>query len=91
GPKGEVWQVMDDLPSLMDDCRAILSPKADFMILTAYAIRASFFMAHEMMRDRVSDMGGTLTSGELVLAQNPKEAREDHRRLSTSLYSRWEA
>lgn len=91
GPKGEVWQVMDDLPGLMDDCRAILSPKADFMILTAYAIRASFFMAHEMMRDRVNDMGGTLTSGELVLTQTSEDASEDCRRLSTSLYSRWEA
>lgn len=91
GPKGEVWQVMDDLPGLMDDCSAILAPKADFMILTAYAIRASFFMAHEMMRDRVSDMGGTLTSGELVLTQSSEDAHEDKRRLSTSLYSRWEA
>lgn len=91
GPKGEVWQVMDDLPGLLDDCRAILSPNPEFMILTAYAIRASFYMAHEMMRDRVSDLGGTLTSGELVLTQTPEDASDDSRRLSTSLYSRWEA
>ncbi|PCJ84990.1 MAG: SAM-dependent methyltransferase [Hyphomicrobiales bacterium] len=88
GPKGEVWQIMDDLPGLLDDCTQILSPKADFMILSAYAIRASFFMTHEMMRDRLSDRAGTLTSGELVLVQN-SEAND--RRLSTSLYSRWEA
>jgi 23S rRNA (cytosine1962-C5)-methyltransferase len=93
GPKGEVWQVMENLPDLMDDCRAILSPKADFMILTAYAIRASFFMAHEMMRDRIDDMGGTLTSGELVLTEQLSKAAEAQvaRRLSTSMYSRWEA
>lgn len=93
GPKGEVWQVMEDLPGLMDDCRAILAPKADFMILTAYAIRASFFMAHELMRDRVGDMSGTLTSGELVLTeQTPQSAQAQYtRRLSTSMYSRWEA
>ena len=107
GPKGEVWQVMEDLPGLMDDCRAILSPKADFMILTAYAIRASFFMAHELMRDRFGGRGGSLTSGELVLMESafedPGDARsdrnqtapggstDDSRRLSTSLYSRWEA
>jgi 23S rRNA (cytosine1962-C5)-methyltransferase len=93
GPKGEVWQVMESLPGLMDDCREILSPKADFMILTAYAIRASFFMAHEMMRDRISDMGGTLTSGELVLTEQISETADAQaaRRLSTSMYSRWEA
>lgn len=93
GPKGEVWQVMDNLPGLMDDCRAILAPKADFMILTAYAIRASFFMAHELMRDRVGDMDGTLTSGELVLKQHGSDGDENStaRKLSTSLYSRWEA
>lgn len=93
GPKGEVWQVMDDLPGLMDGCRAILAPKADFMILTAYAIRASFFMAHELMRDRVGDMGGTLTSGELVLTDQTSKGLTDQntRMLSTSMYSRWEA
>lgn len=93
GPKGEVWQVMENLPGLMDDCRAILAPKADFMILTAYAIRASFFMAHELMRDRVGDMDGSLTSGELVLTEQPSEGAkaQNTRRLSTSMYSRWEA
>lgn len=93
GPKGEVWQVMEDLPGLMDECRGILAPKADFMILTAYAIRASFFMAHELMRDRVDDRGGTLTSGELVLREQAPDGAhvQDARRLSTSLYSRWEA
>ena len=85
GPKGEIWNVMEDLPPLLEGCASILAPNANFMILSAYAIRASFFMTHELMCDKLGDRNGTLTSGELILKQ------ADERRMSTSLFSRWEA
>ncbi len=46
GPKGEVWQLFEDLPRLTALCRAILSPKPLAVVLTAYSIRASFFSIH---------------------------------------------
>ena len=47
GPKGEVWRLFEDLPGLLRSCRAILKPDG-FVILTAYAVRASFVSFHEL-------------------------------------------
>lgn len=84
GPNGEVWQLFDNLPQMVDMCRAILSKDALSMVLTAYSIRASFFAIHELMRDRLTGRGGTIESGELILRE-----RSADRALSTSLFSRW--
>ncbi|WP_049792687.1 class I SAM-dependent methyltransferase [Polymorphum gilvum] len=84
GPKGEVWDLFTDLPEMLAMLRQLLSPDALFMILTAYAIRASFLSIHELMAETLAQQGGLLESGELVI-------REENgtRCLSTSLFSRW--
>ncbi|WP_376709403.1 class I SAM-dependent methyltransferase [Pseudochrobactrum lubricantis] len=84
GPNGEVWQLFDNLPQMVDMCRAILSPDALSVVLTAYSIRASFFAIHELMRDRFTGRGGVIESGELILRERSAE-----RALSTSMFSRW--
>jgi 23S rRNA (cytosine1962-C5)-methyltransferase len=84
GPKGEVWQLFDDLPALVDICRSILTPKPLAVVLTAYSIRASFFAIHALMRDSFAGMGGCVESGELVIRE-----KSAGRALSTSLFSRW--
>jgi 23S rRNA (cytosine1962-C5)-methyltransferase len=86
GPKGEVWQLFEDLPALADLCRAILTPRPLAVVLTAYSIRASFFAIHGLMRDTFAGMGGTVESGELVIRE-----KSAGRALSTSLFSRWVA
>ncbi|HET9534641.1 MAG: class I SAM-dependent rRNA methyltransferase [Mesorhizobium sp.] len=86
GPKGEVWQLFDDLPALTDICRSILTPKPLAVVLTAYSIRASFFAIHALMRDAFAGMGGTVESGELIIRE-----KAAGRALSTSLFSRWVA
>jgi len=86
GPKGEVWQLFEDLPALVDTCREILTPKPLAVVLTAYSIRASFFAIHALMRDAFAGMGGAVESGELVIVE-----KAAGRRLSTSLFSRWVA
>ncbi|WP_027056618.1 class I SAM-dependent rRNA methyltransferase [Mesorhizobium erdmanii] len=84
GPKGEVWQLFEDLPALTDLCRAILTPKPLAVVLTAYSIRASFFAIHALMRDTFAGMGGRVESGELIIRE-----KSAGRALSTSLFSRW--
>jgi len=86
GPKGEVWQLFDDLPRLVELCRAILTPDPLAVVLTAYSIRASFFAIHALMRDAFAGMGGRVESGELVIREEVAG-----RALSTSLFSRWVA
>ena len=86
GPKGEVWQLFEDLPELVETCREILSPKPLAVVLTAYSIRSSFFSIHTLMRDAFAGMGGRVESGELVIRE-----KSAGRALSTSLFSRWVA
>ena len=57
------------------------------LVLTAYSIRASFYSLAALMADHCRGLGGRIESGELVI----REAGEEPRLLSTSLYSRWVA
>ena len=84
GPKGEVWQLFEDLPAMTNLCRDILTAKPLAVVLTAYSIRASFFAIHALLRDAFAGMGGTVESGELVIRE-----KSAGRALSTSLFSRW--
>jgi len=86
GPKGEVWQLFEDLPQMVANCRALLSDRALALVLTAYSIRASFFAIHTLMRDTCAGLGGRVESGELVIRD-----KAANRALSTSLFSRWVA
>jgi 23S rRNA (cytosine1962-C5)-methyltransferase len=86
GPRGEVWQLFEHLPALVDVCREILTSQPLAVVLTAYSIRASFFSIHALVRDRFAGMGGTVESGELVIRE-----KSAGRTLSTSLFSRWVA
>ncbi|MDQ0472592.1 class I SAM-dependent methyltransferase [Labrys wisconsinensis] len=86
GPNGEVWDLFTDLPHMLELTRAVLVEKPSFVIVTAYAIRASFIAIHELAREVFSDLGGRLESGELAVREEG-----GGRLLSTSLYSRWSA
>ena len=85
GPKGEVWQLFEDLPFLLDQVRQLVSDKPLGVVLTAYSIRASFFSLSALMAESFRGMGGTVESGELVI----REENAEPRLLSTSLFSRW--
>lgn len=81
GPKGEVWDIFRDLPEMLALCRGLLKP-GGFLILTVYAIRASFLSMHRLTEDV---LGPHVRSGELALRQ------EGGGLLATSLFSRWTA
>ena len=89
GPNGEVWQLFDHLPLMLDVCRELLAPKAVGLVLTAYSIRASFYSIHELMRETMRGKGGLVESGELVIREAGLDGRTPGRALSTSLFSRW--
>ncbi|WP_019994935.1 class I SAM-dependent methyltransferase [Aureimonas ureilytica] len=85
GPKGEVWQIFEDLPYLLMLMRQLLSERPLALVLTAYSIRSSFYSLAALMGEQCRGLGGAIESGELVI----REAGEDARLLSTSLFSRW--
>ncbi len=84
GPKGETWHLFENLPEMLHLCRKLFSDNPLFAVLTAYAIRASFYATHEIMQQVFAGFGGQLQSGELILREEKSQ-----RMLSTSLYSRW--
>lgn len=84
GPQGQVWELFESLPALLADCRQLLSPQPLFVIMTAYAIRASALSAYYALEEMLAGLGGTLTTGELALSE-----RSAGRLLSTAIYARW--
>ena len=84
GPKGEVWQLLEDLPYLLDDVRALQSDRPIMTVLTSYAIRMSHFAIHEAMQEVFAGKAGRIESGELILRQEA-----GNRALSTSMFSRF--
>lgn len=89
GPNGEVWELFEHLPLMLDVCRELLSKNSVGLVLTAYSIRASFYSIHELMRETMRGAGGTIESGELVLRETGLDGQSRGRALSTSLFSRW--
>jgi 23S rRNA (cytosine1962-C5)-methyltransferase len=79
GPKNEVWELFQNLPEMLRLCRELLKPEG-FLILTAYAIRASFLSLHRLSEEL---LGPGVESGELALKDQSGGL------LATSLFSRW--
>jgi 23S rRNA (cytosine1962-C5)-methyltransferase len=84
GPQGQVWELFESLPEFLGDCRKLLSDRPLFVILTAYAIRASALSIYYAMQDMTAGLEGELSTGELALSE-----RSAGRLLSTAIYSRW--
>jgi 23S rRNA (cytosine1962-C5)-methyltransferase len=86
GPAGQVWEFFESLPELLDNCRMILSDRPLFVLMTAYAIRASALSIHYALAEALGKVPGKLTTGELVLREHSAG-----RLLSLAIFSRWQA
>jgi 23S rRNA (cytosine1962-C5)-methyltransferase len=84
GPKGEVWEFFESIPVLLNECRALLGNKPLFLIITAYAIRASALSLYYVLDELMSGQAGLVDAGELVLQDKSGE-----RLLSMAIYARW--
>jgi 23S rRNA (cytosine1962-C5)-methyltransferase len=86
GPEGQVWEFFKALPELLRDCRRLLSQKPLFIVITAYAIRASALSLYYPLGEMFAGLGGRLSAGELALVE-----RSAGRLLSTAIFARWQA
>lgn len=84
GPKGEVWEAYKSLPRLLQACAGILSDRPLFVILTAYAIKASAIHMAETLSEVTRRFGGSMEMGELVTPE-----RSAGRLLSQAVFARW--
>ena len=86
GPGGEVWKLLEDLPLLLADCAALLSPNASFLLLNAYAERISGLSMASLMQGLLEGRGGRIDWGELALMEQGSE-----RGIGLSFFARWSA
>jgi 23S rRNA (cytosine1962-C5)-methyltransferase len=85
GPKGEVWEFYKLLPMLLADCRPLMSRQARFIILTAYAVKASAITLRQALEEMMAEWGGQVAAGEVTLAEQGAG-----RLLSMAIYARWQ-
>jgi 23S rRNA (cytosine1962-C5)-methyltransferase len=84
GPKGEVWEFYKLLPELLQACRQVLSAQPRFVIITAYAVKASALTLFYAVNEIMQDAQGQTEAGEVVL-----EEKSAGRLLSMAIFARW--
>lgn len=84
GPKNEVWNLFDDLGPLLNDVAALTARENAFVLLTAYAIRASALSMARVMADAMPK--GRISAGELALREEASG-----RLLPTSMFALWQS
>lgn len=89
GPDGEVWQLFEDLAPMLRSCRDLLVDEPLFLVLTVYAMRASYAAFHELAAEIFAPRAGRIDSGELFLTEAPAPGTDVVRRLATSLFVRF--
>lgn len=84
GPDGSVWRLYEHLPELLRLCAGLLSDRAGFLLLNAYAERVSgLSLAHAVAAH--APPGGRLDWGELALVEDAP----DPRAVGLSFFARW--
>ena len=92
GTKGEVWRMQDDIAPLLATLKNLLADEPLFIVLTSYAIRASFLALHHLLADACAELGGSVQSGELAIQEHRHDAgHERGRRIGQAIFARWQS
>ncbi|WP_265569386.1 class I SAM-dependent methyltransferase [Sphingomicrobium nitratireducens] len=84
GPKGERWQLEDDLAPLVRDCAQLLDDKSRFMILTVYAVRMSALAIGELVKQATAHLPGRVEMGEMAIREEARGLP-----LPTAIFARY--
>lgn len=84
GPTGEVWDFNKDFPTLLANCKQILSDSPIFILVNAYAISSSSITLANTLNDYFGNLGGGIENGELTIKE-----KSAGRLLSTGIWARW--
>jgi 23S rRNA (cytosine1962-C5)-methyltransferase len=84
GPTGEVWRLEENLAPLLIDCRKLLDENSRYLVLTVYAVRMSALAIGELVKQTLSDLGGTVEMGEMSVREEVRGLL-----LPTAIFARW--
>jgi len=82
-PSGKIWKFNEQMPALVRDCVALLSDRARFLIINAYATNTSELAIKNLLEDALGARSGTVEAGQLCLKQ------KSGRLVSTGNFTRW--
>jgi len=85
GPGGEIWKFESDIEGLLERCTAQLSEDPLFFLITAYNMNIRPFDLGKMLQKKLSFLGGDIYCGNLI-----QQERSAGRKVSQSIYARWE-
>jgi 23S rRNA (cytosine1962-C5)-methyltransferase len=84
GPKGEIWEFYKLIPELLEACREAFGSQPRFLLLTAYAVKASAVTLYHAVEEMMQSWKGRTEAGEVVLVD-----QSAGRSLSTAIFARW--
>ncbi len=67
GAKGEVFKIEAQLIQLLDNCRQLLTPKPQFLLLSCHTPGLTPTGLENLLRQTLKDLKGTIDSGEMLL------------------------
>lgn len=84
GPKGELWKIENDLPTLFDLCQLALSESPIFFLVNGYASGYSSIAYQNNLSAIFKGRGGETEIGELAIRET-----ESKRLLPAGIFARW--
>ena len=69
GPKGEVWEFYKLIPELLQPAARCSAEQPRFVLLTAYAVKASALTLHYALEEMMAGCHGQTDAGEIVLEE----------------------
>lgn len=84
GAKGEVFKIEEDLPGIMDNCRALLSDDPLFVLFSCHTPGFSPLVMHHLLSQMLSGLSGSIDIGEMVL-----KGKQTVLPLPSGTYARW--
>jgi 23S rRNA (cytosine1962-C5)-methyltransferase len=84
GAKGEIFKIEDDLPLILENCRALLSSKPMFVLFSCHTSGFTPIVMNHLMHQMMKGLKGNIDSGEMIL-----EGKEGVFSLPSGTFARW--
>jgi len=82
GTKGEQYKIKKDLPATLEKCKALLTDKPEFVLLTSHTQGMTKAQLEKLMKDQLDF--GNISCGEMELT-----GANDVRSVNSGLWARW--
>lgn len=86
GNRGEVYKIERDLPQTLADCAALLSPDADFLLLSAHTPGLTPTILGNLLHRALPGRPGQVATGEMLLQGHPGTLA-----VPNGTWARWQA